>query len=284
MDHVPCVFSHLVKITTLHQLLCLDFLLDSFHEKCLQPWGGCVHSSHMNFSYGYNVVTSIHQIKPKKKPVELRVGETTLREGPMGYVSLEKSLDWLPWVEGDSHLNFKPDQLAWRGWKGPGGGQGPTKYRLYEFEKFLDTENQYGKIVNYLEGTTFLKQVDCSRNVQIVTLDNPNHFKDFYAENTARLLAVLCGCEQKILFSATISHRGFVSTTKQKSLMLRNVRMFGKKMVLADHIWVNYTQRWSVAEPLLGDKKVYVLGKVVQYRRKDGSVDYSIKASKVFRA
>jgi len=39
-----------------------------------------------------------------------------------------------------------------------------------------------------------------------------------------------------------------------------------------------------VAEPLLGDKKVYVLGKVVQYRRKDGSVDYSIKASKVFRA
>lgn len=238
----------------------------------------------MNFSYGHNLVTSIHQIKPKRWTVELRVGETYLREGPMGYVSLEKSLDWLPWVGGENGLDFKPGQTAWTGWKGQGGGRGPTKYQLYKFEKFLDTQHQYGKIVDYLEGTTFLKQVECDRNVQIVSLDNPIHFKDFYAKNTARLLAMLCGCEQKILFSATISHRGFVGTTSQKSLMLSNVSMFGKNVVLADHIWVEYSKRWSAAEPLIGGKKVYLLGKVVQYKRKDGSVDYSIKASKVIRA
>ena len=100
----------------------------------------------------------------------------------MGYVSLEKSLDWLPWVGGENGLDFKPGQMAWTGWKGQGGGRGPTKYQLYKFEKFLDTQHQYGKIVDYLEGTTFLKHVECDRNVQIVSLDNPIHFKDFYAK------------------------------------------------------------------------------------------------------
>jgi hypothetical protein len=66
--------------------------------------------------------------------------------------------------------------------------------------------------------------------------------------------------------------------------MLSGVRLFGKSVVLAEHIWVEYTRRWSAAEPLIGGKKVHIVGKVVQYKRKDSTIDYAIKASKVIRA
>ena len=117
----------------------------------------------------------------------------------------------------------------------------------------------------------------------MVLMDNPSNFKEFYEKNTTRLLSMLCNWPVKILFSATISHRGFVGVST-KSLMLNDVRLFGKKVVLAEHVWVYFNKKWSLAEPIIGGKKVYLLGKVVPYTRKCGTIDYTIKATKVIRA
>jgi len=267
VHHVPGVLSHLAKITTLHQLLGLDFLLDGFHERCLQLWVGSVHSSHMNNSYGYNLVTSIHQIEVKEKGlIDINVQEVWQPQEKRAWTTLERGLHWWPCVQR----------------RDPGDAL-DTNRALNHYYQFLDTEILYMRVKDYLNGTTILKRLECDRNVAIVGNDSPA-FRKFYEKNTVRLLSVLCGYEYRILFSATISHRGFVNNASHKSLMLSNIRMFGKKWVLADHVWVDYTKKWSAAEPLIGGKKVYVLGKVVQYKRKDGSIDYSIKASKVIRA
>lgn len=231
----------------------------------------------MNNSYGYNLVTSIGGVSRKNKP-EIQLKKLTSVQWGTIY-ALVRGPFWWPYIKNSCGLNHVDDHIDWPWHKITKDNRG---WDLYE--EFLDLHEQYDSVKKYLSETTILKYFESQREVKIIELDRLSNFKEFFEKNTSRLLALLCGYSEKILFSAIISHRGFVGNASQKSLMLSNVRMFGKNMVLADHIWVEYSKRWSAAEPLIGDKKVHVLGKVVQYKRRDGSVDYSIKATKVIRA
>lgn len=211
-------------------------------------------------------MTSIHQIEVKKKDrFDLLLKNRWVIPLKKTEIALMRGTEWPPWIRNDP-LEFFDKKRNRANWL-----------------NFLDFDEQFFQIKNYLKGTTVLDYFQACKDFQVVLLDNPVNFKDFCEKNTIRLLSKLCGCHGKILFSAKISHRGFIGTSA-KSLMLNEIRLFGKKMVLADHVWVEYTKKWAVAEPLIGGNKVYVLGKVVPYKRKDGTVDYTIKASKVIRA
>jgi hypothetical protein len=231
----------------------------------------------MNNSYGYNLVTSIGGVRRKNKP-EIQLKKWTSVQWGTVY-ALVRGPFWWPYIKNSCGLNHVDDHIDWPGHKITKDNRVADLY-----EEFLDLHEQHDSVKKYLSETTILKYFESQREVKIIELDRLSNFKEFFEKNTSRLLALLCGYSEKILFSAIISHRGFVGSASQKSLMLSNIRMFGKNMVLADHIWVAYSKRWSAAEPLIGGKKVHVLGKVVQYKRKDGSVDYSIKATKVIRA
>ncbi len=218
----------------------------------------------MNNSYGHNLVTSIHQISRKNKP-DLLIKNRWLTTKNKKAAALVRGLDWWPQLRTDQLDFFDPEKR--------------DNALRDQFSCFLDFSQQQYDIKNYVDGTSFQQYFECWRNKLLTEIDNPNNF----SITDSRLLCVLCGHEQRIVFSATISHRGFVAPSN-KSLMLSNIRMFGKKTVLADHVWVNYTNAWSVAEPLIGGKRVYIIGKVVKYKRKAGTTDYSIKASRVIRA
>ena len=224
----------------------------------------------MNFSYGHNLVTSIHQItESKKNKVDLQVKEVYWTKHKKMRTTLVRSLNWLPWLRTDHLYLF--DRKKRNG------------LILDRFNDFVDFTGQFSQIKEYLQGTSILEYFQSYKDYQVVLIDNPSNFKEFYEKNTTRLLSMLCNFPGKILFSATISHRGFVGVST-KSLMLNDVRLFGKKVVLAEHVWVYFNKKWSLAEPIIGGKKVYLLGKVVPYTRKCGTIDYTIKATKVIRA
>ncbi len=210
-------------------------------------------------------MTSIHQIEVKKKDrFGLCLKNRWVTPLKKMEIAIVRGVDWLPWIKSDP-LDFL------------------EKYHRVNWLRFLDFDEQFFQVKNYLNGTTILDYFQACKDFQVVLLDNPVNFKDFCEKNSIRLLSKLCGYHGKILFSAKIGHRGFIGTST-KSLVLNEIKLFGKKMVLADHVWVEYTKKWAVAEPLIGGNKVYVLGHVVSYKRKDGTVDYAIKASKVIRA
>lgn len=224
----------------------------------------------MNNSYGHNLVTSIKDVGRKNKP-EIWVRKVESAPSRLGTMyALIRGPFWPPCIRNDCGLNSLDDVTT-------------NNWLCDQYDECLDAYEHYLLVRKYLSGTTLLQYFEHEKDVKVVELDNVKNFREFFEKNTSRLLALLCGRQEKILFSVTIGHRGFIGTSN-KSLMLSQVKLFGKKITLADHVWVNYTNAWSVAEPLIGGRKVYVLGKVVKYKRKDGTTDYSIKASKVIRA
>lgn len=54
-------------------------------------------------------------------------------------------------------------------------------------------------------------------------------------------------------------------------------------MVLADHVWMKWDDRWTALEPLFGGTKVLVVGRVTDYVRTDATYDLTIKATKIVK-
>lgn len=82
-------------------------------------------------------------------------------------------------------------------------------------------------------------------------------------------------------FVAIVDRRG--TAGKHRTIMLKDIRVFGVKFVLEHHIWVHYTKLWQRVEPFVQGQKVLVHGRVIPYEREDGSVDYTILPEKVIK-
>jgi hypothetical protein len=96
------------------------------------------------------------------------------------------------------------------------------------------------------------------------------------------------GTLERIAFSkkvftyvATIQQRGMIG--QQRTVLVKDVRIFGEKLVIADHMWFKLDWKWSAIEPLYQGTKVVMVGPVVEYERADGTKDYKLELSKVTR-
>jgi hypothetical protein len=87
---------------------------------------------------------------------------------------------------------------------------------------------------------------------------------------------------QKVFtYVATIQQRGMIG--QQRTVLVKNVRIFGEKLVIADHMWFKLGWKWSAIEPLYQGSKVVLVGPVTEYERADGTRDYEVELSKVTR-
>jgi len=80
-------------------------------------------------------------------------------------------------------------------------------------------------------------------------------------------------------FVATVAERGFIK--KRRTVLLRDLRIFGVTFIMEDHLWVPYNQHWTQIEPFYQGQKVVLVGTAFEYVRKDKTCDYSLNLQKV---
>ena len=87
-------------------------------------------------------------------------------------------------------------------------------------------------------------------------------------QNSTRLLHPFIG--QCATFVGEVAHRS--SDGAIRTVLVKNIRLFGNRVVLADHIWSRYQDEgWALIEPFFGGTKVVIHGRVVKYTRSDHS-------------
>jgi hypothetical protein len=87
-------------------------------------------------------------------------------------------------------------------------------------------------------------------------------------------------CSQKVFtYVATIQERGMMG--QQRTVLVKNLRIFGEQLVIADHMWFTVDRKWEAIEPLIQGQKVVMVGPVFEYGRGDGTKDYRLVLSRV---
>lgn len=87
-------------------------------------------------------------------------------------------------------------------------------------------------------------------------------------------LASLAQADMRETFVATVAGRGFGG--KQRTVMLKDLKMFGSKFIQEDHLWLRYNKLWERIEPFFQGQKVILVGTAVAYTRKDRTTDYTL--------
>ena len=104
-------------------------------------------------------------------------------------------------------------------------------------------------------------------------------FRDKF--NDRAVLGVFADTGRTYEFIATVSNRGFHGKTR--TVLLKDLRVFGVKFILEDHLWVEHTKLWQRIEPFLQGQKVILRGQAVPYARGDGSQDFTIVVEKLVK-
>lgn len=87
---------------------------------------------------------------------------------------------------------------------------------------------------------------------------------------------------QKVFtYVATIQERGMMG--QQRTILVKDVRIFGEKLVRAEHMWFKLDWMWNAIEPLYQGTKVVLVGPVIEYERANGTRDYKLELSNVTR-
>ena len=82
-------------------------------------------------------------------------------------------------------------------------------------------------------------------------------------------------------YIATVEHRSTHGT--HRTILLKDIRIFGLPLLIEDHIWVQYDKLWSRIEPFFQGQKVLLRGTIKPYTRGDGTKDYTIGLEKVIK-
>lgn len=82
-------------------------------------------------------------------------------------------------------------------------------------------------------------------------------------------------------FIATIVGRG--SNGKRRTVLLKDLRIFGIKFFREDHLWVLYDKRWCAIEPFFQGERVVLVGTAMKYTRKDSTQDYTLELERVVK-
>lgn len=162
-------------------------------------------------------------------------------------------------------------------------------YHIRQYHKFHDS---YMKVHEYLNGTSIgsdllsgvwrdLIEIRGWFNSDLTRedLERLGTFNRMNGLNTQRWLAPFTG--HTAVFVATVGHRGCYGP--KRTLVLNDVRLHGGKMVLADHVWMKWDDRWTALEPLFGGTKVLIVGLVKEYKRTDTTRDLTIKATRIIK-
>jgi hypothetical protein len=169
---------------------------------------------------------------------------------------------------------------------------GLVAYREYRLLEYQNNHDQYKGFRGYLNSTRIGENLcnalwrdvievggwfdDHLQDDQAEALNRYNEGKEYHTE---RLFGPFLGTSQ--VFVATVGHRGCLGA--RKTVVLNNVRLHGGKIILADHVWMKWTEKWNALEPLYGDAKVLVVGRVEEYQRSDLTRDLTIKATKIVK-
>ena len=103
---------------------------------------------------------------------------------------------------------------------------------------------------------------------------------EYPRRDKARLtLGCLADAQMQETFIATIAGRGF--NGKRRTVMLKDLKLFGCKFLEESHLWVVCDKRWTRIEPFYQGQKVVLFGTAVEYTRKNGTCDYTLAVEKV---
>ena len=107
------------------------------------------------------------------------------------------------------------------------------------------------------------------------------HFRQFLDRKVTRvMLGAIADPAFNGVFVATVAGRGFRGS--KRTVLLKGLRLFGNKIVLAGHLWLPYDRRWERLEPFFQGCKVVLVGKIAEYTRgRDGTVDYTLNLERV---
>lgn len=90
------------------------------------------------------------------------------------------------------------------------------------------------------------------------------------------LYAMNTNCQ---IFVAIVGERSCQG--RKRTVLLKDIRRFGHKFILADHLWLPYSRHWERLEPFFQGLKVVIVGTAIPYDRTNGTFDFKIKVEKV---
>lgn len=165
-------------------------------------------------------------------------------------------------------------------------------YRTYRIHKYYQSHHQYEELALYLARTSLWQEFCMALWRDVIELNGwfRNILDDDQVERlakynsgqkyqTKRWLGPFLETTQ--VFVATVGHRGCLGTCK--TVVLNDIRLHGGKIILADHVWMKWNEKWDTLEPLYGGTQVLVVGKVKEYQRTDLTRDLTIKATKIVK-
>jgi hypothetical protein len=107
------------------------------------------------------------------------------------------------------------------------------------------------------------------------------HFKSREGINTRLLLELFYEADRKTDFVAVVEQRGFVG--KNRTVLIKDLRVFGVKYVFEDHLWVRHTKLWERIEPFLQGQKVMFTAHAVPYEKDSGEIDYTVDIERLVK-
>jgi hypothetical protein len=95
------------------------------------------------------------------------------------------------------------------------------------------------------------------------------------------ILSVFAEVEKRASFVAVVAGRSCMG--KLRTILLKDLRVFGIKFILEDHLWVVYDKKWERIETFLPGQKVLLYGLPISYQRQDNTVDYTIQIERLVK-
>lgn len=87
--------------------------------------------------------------------------------------------------------------------------------------------------------------------------------------------------QKEFPYVATMDGRG--CSADCRTVMIRDLRIFGEKFILVDHLWFKLDRKWRAIEPLFQGEKLVLVGTVVEYLRANGTTDFNLNLTKVVK-
>jgi hypothetical protein len=134
-----------------------------------------------------------------------------------------------------------------------------------------DTFDRFFERMEIIELLDFLRDPmiqPAARRYSRVLLESP------YRGEERMALACFAHADIHETFVATVAGRGFIG--KLRTLLLKDLRLFGSKFIQEDHIWVVYNRHWARIEPLFQGEQVVLVATAVRYSRKNGTCDFTL--------
>lgn len=95
------------------------------------------------------------------------------------------------------------------------------------------------------------------------------------------MLDAFADAELVVDLSATIGERGHVG--KQRTVLLKDLCLFGCPFVVVDHVWTPYSRHWELVEPFFQGQEVLIRGMPFPYTKEDGTHNYGINLERVIK-